>query len=75
MSDNKKNLNSTATKCFLHQYIGNQTIIISTALFLAVHGAVIPGRGGLGSGAATGGQSRADAGVAVFEENRTGVQS
>lgn len=50
-------------------------LFVFTAVFLAVHGAVIPGRGMLGSGAAAGGQGRAEAGVAGFEESRTGVQS
>lgn len=41
---------------------------------LPVHGPVVPGGGGLGSGAAPGGQGRAEGGVTGFKESRAGVQ-
>lgn len=43
--------------------------------FPPVHGPVVPGGGGLGAGAAPGGQGRAERGVTRFEESGTGIQS
>lgn len=51
------------------------TIVYLTSPLRAVHGPVIPGGSGLGSGAAPGGQDRAERGVAHFEDGRTGIQS
>lgn len=43
--------------------------------FFPVHGAVVPGGGGLGSGTDPGGQGRAEGGVAGIEESKAGVES